>query len=448
MHGILEQNGKALQIKTAIPAQHTHFMVPEAARTLKRFYLLQRELVLMQAGWMPGSEHWQSKLLLPEFLWQDSLVGAQCRERVLELRYPEREIDTSEDEPLLTLWRHFANAPHGIAFVEGVRLFMKPMLHRAFQRYLELTDALDDGPTVRILRQALQDIDEQLLRWEEAASDARTVYPDAQASTTLWLQGAQQLGEAIGDLLDTGRTYELAFEPAQFGGKTFEISRQGQRDVRFNRMKFAWPDSLDRSFGAGEGLQLQIRQAVHHVNEVWAAEMAAACIYDLAEGADPEFLRDAARWCYDEIRHCRMGWRRLREWGFDYQDIPLDSFSYDAGAHSDALTRLGIIFYFESTYIGTKSQRMRYFGEFGDRVSSHDMDFDWADEQIHTHYGTRWLKYFLEQRKDSRKPIEFRGEAEACVKRAQQEATDQDRAQTMASFESMMSKAVARAVVA
>lgn len=215
---------------------------------------------------------------------------------------------------------------------------------------------------------------------------------------------------AVGNLLaptqsPTQSTGE--FNPSRFGGKPFSIQRLGERDARFRLLKFAWPDMLDPKFGAGEELRLQVRQAVHHLNEVWAAEMAAACLYDLSAEADHEFLVDAARWCYDEIRHCRMGFTRLREWGFTLDQMPLCAFSYNAGAESDALTRLGIIFYFESTYIHTKSQRMKIFGQAGDRVSSHDMDFDWADEQIHAHYGSKWLGHFLKKRGDTRAPVRF-----------------------------------------
>lgn len=417
------------------------FMVPEAARIIKRFYLLQRELVIMQAGWLPGSEHWQSKLLLPEVLWQDALTANACRERVLELRYPEREIDTSEDEPLLALWRHIADAPNGIAFVEGLRSVVKPLLHEAYTSYLKHTDHLDDGPTVRIFKHAVQDIEEQITRWETAASDASEVFPEHRASAELWLRGMEEWRNLVGDILDVERIYTGEFDVSSYGGQTFSIARKAKRDKRFNVVNFGWPDSLDPAFGAGEGLQLQIRQGVHHANEMWAAEMAAACIYDLAESGPADFLVDAARWCYDEIRHCRMGCSRLEAWGFAPAEIPMGSFSYDAGADSDALTRLGIIFYFESTYIGTKSQRMRYFGEFGDSLSSHDMDFDWADEQIHTHYGTHWLKYFLEKQNDSRKPIDFRKQSEACITAIRDKATEADREATLAGFETMMAKA-------
>ncbi len=216
------------------------------------------------------------------------------------------------------------------------------------------------------------------------------------------------------------------FDPTASGGRAFGIAREGTRDRHFTLAAFAWPDRLDPANGPGEGLELQVRQAVHHVNEVWAAEMAAACIYDLADAGPSEFLTDAARWCYDEIRHCRMGYSRLRQWGFQDGEMPLDAFSYNAGARSDALTRLGIIFYFESTYIHTKWQRFRLFGEAGDRVSSHDMDFDWADEQIHTHYGTKWLEYFLRAQGDNRRPVDFKSDAEAAVRDIRARATGDD----------------------
>jgi hypothetical protein len=232
-----------------------------------------------------------------------------------------------------------------------------------------------------------------------------------------------------------------SFDPAAHGGRRFAISRTGRRDKRFDVMRFGWPDQLDPTRPPGEGMELQIRQASAHLNEVWAAEMAGACLFDLADQADEEFLIDAARWCYDEIRHCRMGYTRFLHWGFTIEEMPIGSFSYDAGANDDAVTRLGIIFYFESTYIHTKWQRMRYFGQFGDPLSSHDMDFDWADEQIHAHYGARWLKYFLEKACDSRKPMEFRAEAERCIKAIRETATPADRELTEQAYRRTMQRA-------
>jgi uncharacterized ferritin-like protein (DUF455 family) len=183
---------------------------------------------------------------------------------------------------------------------------------------------------------------------------------------------------------------------------------------------------------------LQVRAAIHHANEIWATEMAAAVLYDLVDQAPHEFLDDAARWCFDESRHCRMGLARLRVFGFPPELTPFDSFSYDAGARLDAVTRLGIIFYFETTFIHTKPQRAKIFAESGDRLSSHDMDFDWADEQIHTHYGSQWLKYFLAQAADVTTPLQVREAAEAAVRQLQAAVTPADEAATQAMYDRVM----------
>src|SRR2546429_6494156 len=89
-------------LKMLSQSRRAQLTVPQCAMFLKRLYFLHRELVLMQAGWVPGIEHWEAKLLLPEFLWQDSLIAHELRQRVLELRYPEREIDVNPDGMLLT----------------------------------------------------------------------------------------------------------------------------------------------------------------------------------------------------------------------------------------------------------------------------------------------------------------------------------------------------------
>ena len=439
----MQTTSESTIVKMPSTDPRARLMVGECATILKRFYFLQREMVLMQAGWMPGTEHWQSKLLLPEFLWEDALIAHDLRERVLELRYPERRIVAGEDEPLLAFWRSFRDAPTASAFVAALHQLIKPALRQAFLSYLSVADRLDDSPTIRILKQAVEDIDGQLARWAETQADADVVYPEHRESSAQWCSAVaetiQQLGEswALADKL----VLIPLFDPSRFAGQCFQISRTGKRDKRFPYALFPWPDSLDPKRGPGEGWELQVRQATHHVNEVWAAEMAAACLFDLLEEAPANFLEEAARWCYDEIRHCRMGFTRFRNWGFEISEMPMGSFSYDAGADTDALTRLGIIYYFESTYIHTKSERTKSFAAFGDRVSSHDMDFDWADELIHSYYGNHWLKELLALRGDTRQPNDVKKAAERCIEEIRQRATTADREHTEQHYQRTLRRA-------
>lgn len=417
-------------------------MVGESAQVLKRFHFLERELVRMAAGWLPGTTDWETKLLLPEVLWQDALVARSLRERVLELRYPERRIAIDQDAALVGLYANCLHAPSDLAFVMGLARAVKPHLRGLLADYLKLADALDDAPSVHLLEHALVDLDRQLARLEAVTTEFATRRPELVASAERWNAGVTAaLAGATAERVFAATLPEFAaFDPSAAGGRTFAISRTGQRDARFTRVRFAWPDRHTPQ-PPGAGVQLQVRQAIHHLNEVWAAEMAGACLYDFLEQAPHDFLEDAARWCFDEIRHCRMGYERLKQWGFSEAEMPLDAFSYDSGQHADAIVRLGVIFYFETTYIHTKPERAKIFGAEGDRLSSHDMDFDWADELIHSHYGKKWLTHFLAQAGIQRTPIEIKQQAEAGVLTFQQSATTEDKAATQAIFDRMMSKA-------
>jgi hypothetical protein len=215
-----------------------------------------------------------------------------------------------------------------------------------YAAYLEVADELADGPSIRILEPAVRDTGRQL--------------------------------DALADI-------ELSTEdPA--------------RDPRYFASSFYWPDVLDPDYPYGEGVALQLRSAVSHLNEVWAVETAGLILHDLSLELGWEFTRDAARWLYDESRHMLMGKERLERWGFEPAQIPLGGYIYEACAGQDALYRLGMLGYFETKNIGRKRERAQAFHEMGDATSETDMEFDWADETLHAEYGRRWLRQLLEVR--------------------------------------------------
>ena len=423
--------------------------VNAAASVLKRFYVVQREMVLMEAGWLAAAEHWECKLLLAECIWQDGLTLKELRGRVLELRYPERRLASDDDRPLVDFVRGWREAPGPAAFVAGLSTVLKPWLRGLYAGYLGISNPLNDAPSNRILHQAVSDMDDQLVRWSRALSGYLQVYPEQAAAAQDWEQALRRRLTAVPEdwILHCRDPFLPEALPPPTGAVPFGIARLGRRDKRFASCRFGWPDMLDPERGPGEGLHLQLRQCVHHLNEVWAVEMAAAIICDFSERAPPEFLDDATRWCYDEARHARMGFVRLEKFGFAMEEMPLGSFSYDAAAESDSLIRLGILYYFETKYIKTKSDRVKIFSDFGDPVSSHDMDYDWADELIHTYYGNRWLTHLLEQEGRSSTVNEIKGESERCIARIRADATEKDRGRTEELYEAMLRKAKSLAVL-
>jgi uncharacterized ferritin-like protein (DUF455 family) len=163
---------------------------------------------------------------------------------------------------------------------------------------------------------------------------------------------------------------------------------------------FGSADSIGRTWSIpaypyGEGLQLQVRSAISHLNEVWAIETGGAILSSFADVLPWEWIHNSARWTYDEARHCQMGYQRLMSWGFEPAEIPLGTYIYESASGQDPIYRLGMLYFFETKNIRHKPARAQLFHDYGDAVSEHDMDFDWADETIHAGYGRHWLKELL-----------------------------------------------------
>lgn len=376
-----------------------HWMRVDTAQILKRFYFLERSLLLSMGAWLPAIGPIPIKTGLPRAIWQNALTADALRERVFELRYPNRLMTIEGDAALVRLADAARNAPSAAAFLLGVSQVFLPALKGAYGRYLTLSDPLADGPTERFLRVALHEKVEQqdaLLAWaaELGIDEGARAWADSLDARLSALGGIPVEGTA-----DSGETelpdavpYELPDHPA--------------RDPRFFACRFYWPDIVDPSYPYGEGAALQLRSAVSHLNEAWAVETAGAILAAFAGELPWEWIRDAARWCYDEARHCRMGYDRLLVWGFLPEEIPLGTYIYDSAAGQDPIYRLGMLFFFETKNIGKKTARARKFHEYGDAVSEHDMDFDWADETIHASYGKHWLGRLLEVRGGDPRDVE------------------------------------------
>jgi len=301
----------------------------DTAQELTRFHYLARAVALAAGVQIAHTPALEAKAALARVAWEQALAADAFRERVFELRYPVRVLEEWGDPA--------ATFPVSAAELEG-----------RYRDFLEATDELDDGPTERIVGQALADLEHP------------PAWPDP-----------------------TG---------------PFDVPDFPRKDARYAEHTFYWPDTIVAGYPYGEGRALQVRAAVSHLNEVWAVDTAGAILYALAPELGWEWIRDAARWTYDEARHMLMGKRRLDGWGLRPEDTPLGGYIYEACAGQDPLYRLGMLGYFETKNIGRKKERAQAFRELGDATSATDMEFDWADETLHAEYGRRWLKELLETR--------------------------------------------------
>lgn len=375
-------------------ADRAAFMRLDIANALKRFYFCERALVIAQAGWIAGTPRLDAKLALAHILWQDALTADACRTRVFELRYPNRVLDVGGDSAVVSLFEDSLHAPNHVALVLAMAEVLKPAQAHAYQQYLDAADVLADGPSIRFMKVAAQEKTEQAARLAELGElSLEGLAEEDKEAAHAWVEEVRGALEAVGGFglaAPADASYEL---PSK---RPFALAEDPARDPRFHQCRFYWPDIIDDSFPYGDGVMLQLRSAVSHLNEVWAVETAGAILQAYAHQLDWEYTMDAARWTYDEGRHMQMGFERLTRWGFTPEELPLGTYIFASAKGEPPLTRLGMLHYFETKNIGKKTDRAAAFSSYEDAVSQHDMEFDWADETLHAHYGRRMLKKLQE----------------------------------------------------
>lgn len=413
----------------------------DTARILKRFFFCERALILAQSGWLAAIADLDVKTILPRFSWEDSLAANALRDRVFELRYPSRLMERGGDAPVIAVFEEAINAPSAEALILSLARVYKPALLAAYMAYLEVGDELADGPTLRILRIAVDEKEEQIAALTVFADTMLAAAPEKRAEAEAWTKATAARLEAVGGL-SLNDPHPAENLPELPGRTPFALAQKPARDPRFHSCRYYWPDVIDKTFPYGDGVMLQLRSAVSHINEAWAVETGGAILQAFADTLDWEFIYDAARWTYDESRHTRMGYDRLRGWGFEPDEIPLGTYIYDSAYGQDAIVRLGMLFYFETKNIGKKHSRAAAFESYGDDVSQHDMEFDWADETIHAHYGSYWHGKLYEKQPGRVPELEtLRQQCDALVKAMVDAATDADREDIRRMAEAMIAKA-------
>ncbi len=418
------------------------YMRMDAAKLLKRFFLCEEALVISQGAWLAAIGVYHVKMALPRMLWEDAMCANAERERVFELRFPSRVLEPREDTALAQLFAESLHAPGAAAFVLSLARVYKPALLAAYQTYLDTTDEIADGPSMRFLQQATREKTEQIARLTGVAEAMLAAAPNQRAEAESWVAEIEQRLAALGGVYAyTGG--EPMVENAHLpGSKLFALPDTPAREPQFHLCRFYWPDVVDPTAEYTSGLALQVRSAISHFNEVWAVETAGAILHAFAARLGWPFIYDAARWTYDESRHCRMGYERLKQWGYADAELPLGSYIYESAAGQEPVYRLGMLFFFETKNIHKKQDRIKAFSEYEDAVSQHDMEYDWADETIHAHYGKHWLTTLAQSEPDViPAPEVVRERCSELVEATLATATDTERAEIHAIAAAIMAKA-------
>jgi hypothetical protein len=396
------------------PQPRARWMRLDTAQLLKRFFFCERSLLVSQAAWIPAIAPLDVKTGLARFVWQSAETAHALRNRVFELRFPNRMLEEQgADHALTELFGAIRDSPSVPAFLLSIGTILLPALRDSYREYLQASDSIADGPTHRFLSVALSEKEEQIDAFEKWAESALSQNPELRQSALAWTEAVRNRLSAVGGV-GVGPSPAATSTGPLPGAKTYVVPDRPARDRRFWPCRFYWPDVVDPTYPYGEGMQLQLRSAISHVNEVWAVEAGGVMLSAFADVLPWEWIHNAARWTYDESRHCRMGYERLMAWGFDPTEIPLGTYIYESASGEDPIYRLGMLYFFETKNIKHKPARAQLFHSYGDAVSEHDMDFDWADETMHAGYGKHWLKELLAVR--GQDPADYDKVREHCEK--------------------------------
>jgi uncharacterized ferritin-like protein (DUF455 family) len=364
----------------------------DTAQILKRFFFCERSLIVGASAWIPHLQDLDVKMAVPYYCWQNAETANSLRERVFELRFPSRMMDhEGADRPLATLLAEVRNAPTAAAFFTAWGSVALAALRDAYQEFLDRSDPLADAPTYRFLELSLREKEKQIAALTDWAAQELARDLANRALTDNWIAEFSSQLAFLGGVGTDAAPPDVELTPIP-GSISVSVPDLPARDPRYWSCRFYWPDIIDAEFPYGEGMLLQLRSAVSHLNEVWAVEHGGIILSEFSDVLPWEWIHDAARWTYDESRHCRMGQNRLAAWGFDPSEVPLGSYIYESAKGAEPIYRLGMLYFFETKNIGRKPERTAVFKEIGDQASEHDMDFDWADETIHATYGNRWLR--------------------------------------------------------
>jgi uncharacterized ferritin-like protein (DUF455 family) len=390
----------------------------DTAQLLKRFFFCERSLLVSEAAWIPVIAPLDVKIGLARFIWQSAETAHALRNRVFELRFPSRLLEEQgADQALIELFSAVKNSPSVPAFLLSIGKVLLPALRDSYREYLEASDSIADGPTHRFLSLALSEKEEQIRSFERWAESALSANPELREASLAWTKVvADRLSQVGGVGVEPPPSLPATGTlPGSLpGSQPYAIPERPARDRRFWPCRFYWPDIVDPGYPYGEGVQLQLRSAISHVNEVWAIEAGGVMLSAFADVLPWEWIYNAARWTYDESRHCRMGYKRLMAWGLDPAEIPLGTYIYESASGQDPIYRLGMLYFFETKNIRHKPARTQLFHAYGDMASEHDMDFDWADETMHAGYGKHWLKELLAVRGED--PTAYDQVRERCEK--------------------------------
>lgn len=378
---------------------------------LRRAVLIERTSAQHLCGWFLAARPYEFKHRFGYDAWEH----AEHTDWILErLRLLRGGLASASVEPaLLAFVDRSLHAPDEYAYVRGAYQVLKAELLDFYEDTLEQCDASANAYDVRLLRRIIPELRGQI-EWSREAL-AHDPNPDRSAT---WAAYLKETFDAMGGLTCERSAGADAVPPHPLT-TPFTLPDRLLFDERIMDKPLT-PHDVKLKLPYEEAVREQFRV---FFNEVYAAGMLAALLYEAAEQNLPwGFIHDFTRQFWDECRHSEFGAVRLKELGHEPdrcdQRLFLNSLAMPLIHRTCYLTLV-----LEPYFMPRKKPRFEEYGDAGDERSQLFADHDWSDEINHVRVGKDWLEKLLED--DARDVRQIKDETVAMLAAVDQEHAEQ-----------------------
>lgn len=354
---------------------------------LQHFISLEFGLARLLAGWVPACGSLEWKLELPRFLFEHLQHARRLRERLEEL--PGGAAAISPSATVQRFFQAISQSECAVAYVRGYVEHTLPLLAQAYEAYLARCDEILDAPTVYILtplvaaHRDLASRGRRLLDFHALPINRQAVHDAYLTHLQICLQRANRLEPSPG-----------AAPAPEFPALKLERpagpnpARRAQDAVL--KLREGFPTSKD-----GNPTHRTLREIIYHNATEWQVIDPMCEVFHAVPKMPLDFFVDFSRHIWDECRHARMGFRRLRELGYD----PLKDFEWSHGADRVQVLEeyfAGLTLVGESCSFTRKKGSIALFLQAGDPRSAMLPEVDCVDEQLHVSFGSKWVTAMYE----------------------------------------------------
>jgi len=363
---------------------------------LHHFIALELNVSRLIAGWIPATPSLEWRMEMPYFMFEDMRHAKCLRERLAELSKSSAGIEPSG--AILGLLESIAPAESAASFFHEMFGQLKPAILEGYRHYLQRCDEILDGPTVYLLKQIILEKERQM-DFAKKIFQADPLVPTDSKDAFDYAAHVKSCLELLGSLAP-GCEAAIPFPANPIRDPVGPAPALELHDPKLKRSD-RYPESTRDSPVHGT-----LREIVYHMATEWQVISPMCYAYYKLTKMPFEFFVDFSRHIWDECRHAKVGFRRLRELGFAIDDFIWPSADQPPESVEDFVTMLTLIG--EACSFKRKRGSIIPFLRRGDYRSAILPTVDCSDEQLHVSYGARWVpEIYKRYRADERQLSEI-----------------------------------------